>query len=222
MNQLRRSFLTSAIKGPIKWIGVMGVMLLASSCGYTFQTSNSPLAEREGIRKIYVAPFQNNTYTPGVENTVYNALLQVISVHRRVTLVYSPEAADAVLKGSVGEADYIATAANPAYTLQGNYPPGAGVAGVNTNFGNNPLIAQYYAATLACGFTLERVHPSPMQKKIVWSAGFTRSKPFPANNQVGTLGTTSALINQSEFLRAISDVANSVAADMHESMLAMF
>jgi hypothetical protein len=206
----------------IRLAAAFGLLLLASSCGYTLQSSNSPLAEQQGIRKIYVAPFQNNTYTPGVENTIYNAVLQNMSVHRRVTLVYSPEEADAVLKGAVSEADYLATAANPASTLQGNYPPPAGIAVVNPNFLNNPLIAQYYAATLACGFTLERVHPSPIQKKVVWSAGFTRSKPFPANNQVGTLGTTSALINQSEFLRTISDVANSMAADMHESMLAMF
>jgi hypothetical protein len=194
---------------------LISLLLGASGCGYTFQTSNSPLAEREGIRKIYVAPMQNNTYTPGVENVVYNALIQTLSVHRRVTLVSNPHDADAVLKGAVSEADYISTASNPA---QGLNPTDVAQ---NSNF-TNILIAFYYSATLGCGFVLERVDPSPLQKKIVWSAAFTRSKPFAASNQVGVPGTTSALINASEFDRALSDIANSMTGDIHESMLAMF
>jgi Lipopolysaccharide-assembly len=197
-------------------LSILAALLLgASGCGYTFQTSNSPLAEREGIRKIYVAPMTNNTYTPGVENVVYNALVQTLSVHRRVTLVSNAHDADAILKGVVSEADYITTAPVPAQQLQ---PPDIAQ---NPNF-LNILVAQYYSATLGCGFVLERVDPSPLQKKIVWSAAFTRSKPFAASNQVGVPGTTSALINQSEFDRALSDIANSMTGDIHESMLAMF
>jgi hypothetical protein len=56
----------------------------------------------------------------------------------------------------------------------------------------------------------------------LWSGGFSKSKPFPANNQLGVFGTTSALINESEFDRVLRDLAEGIAADMHESMLAGF
>src|ERR1051325_123355 len=90
------------------------ILILGSSCGYTLQTSQSPLSEKEGIRKIYIKPLVNNTYKVGVENMVFNALLKNIVSHRRVSVVGRPEEADAILEGTVGVARYSFLAGNTA------------------------------------------------------------------------------------------------------------
>ena len=125
------------------WIAALALTFFASACGYTLQNSHSPLAEKEGIRRIYVTPLVNNTYTPGVENTIYNALIQTLSVHRRVIIVSHPEGADAVLKGSVTEADFGPSATTPAQNLN---PAGSlGAQDMQANI----LVATEYTATLS-------------------------------------------------------------------------
>ena len=57
---------------------------------------------------------------------------------------------------------------------------------------------------------------------VLWSSSFARSRPFPGNNQIGAFGTTSALINESEFDRSLRDMAESMMADVNEAMFAMF
>jgi hypothetical protein len=190
-----------------------------SGCGYAFQSSKSPLTEKEGIRKVYVSSLVNDTYKAGVEITVYNALLRVLSVHRRIELVGRPEDADAELRGKVIVATYVAGASTPAISL----------VPILTQFGSgdqrsNILIATEYEASLGCTFTLVRRHPNLAlkQKEILWSASFSRGEPFNASNQLGTQGDTSTLINESEFDRALSDLATAMMGDVHESMLAMF
>lgn len=198
-------------------IAMLALTVLGSGCGYTLQNSQSPLADKEGIRKIYVYPLVNNTYTPGVENTLYNALIRTLSVHRRVVLVSRPEDADAVLKGNVTFAFFgpsAQTTANQLYPIQLQPQSGDPLASV--------LVATEYTATLSCSFTLVRPNPGPSQRSLVWSSSFTRAKPFNASNQLGTQGDTSALINQSEFERSLSDLATSMMGDVHENMLAMF
>src|SRR3954469_13362385 len=82
------------------------LLFLGSSCGYTLQTSHSPLREKEGVEKIYIRPLLNNTFKVGVENAVFNALLKNIVAHRRVVIVGRPEEADAILEGTVNIAQY--------------------------------------------------------------------------------------------------------------------
>jgi len=193
--------------------------LLASGCGYTLQTSKSPLTEKEGIHKIYVSPLVNNTYTPGIENTVYNALVEIISVHRRVSLVNNKEDADAILTGKVIIAEFVAGPVSPASSLQ---PSNAFGTGGSTDLRANILVATEYEASLSCSFVLTRAHPEQGKRTILWTSAFTRGKPFAGNNQLGVQGDTSVLINQSEFERALGDLSVSMMGDLHESMLAMF
>ena len=138
---------------------MLALLVFASGCGYTLQTSKSPLTEKEGIRKIYVYPLVNNTYTPGVENTLYNALIQTLSVHRRVTLVSRPEDADAVLRGNVTLAVFGPSSSSPASTLNPTQlqPSSADPLA-------NVLVATEYSASLACNFTLVRPKPGPGQR----------------------------------------------------------
>lgn len=199
-----------------KGIFFFALVASASGCGYTLQNSRSVLAEKEGVRKIYVAPILNNTYKAGVENIVYNALVRTLSVHRRAVLVTREDEADAVLKGMVTQAKFGPSATVPANQLNP----------VNTLSSTDRLstvlVATEYSVALVCSFELRRVHPSAQQKPVVWASSFSRGKPFAAANQLGTLGDTSALINESEFDRALLDLASSMMNDVHESMLAMF
>ncbi|MEK6579060.1 MAG: hypothetical protein AABZ55_07515, partial [Bdellovibrionota bacterium] len=83
-------------------------------------------------------------------------------------------------------------------------------------------VAWEYQAALTCQFDLQRTVIAPGKKPVIWTGGFSRSKPYPGSNQLGPPGTTSALINESEFERALSDLAENMMEDVHESMLAMF
>src|SRR4051812_2105420 len=75
--------------------------LTLSGCGYTLQTSRSPLVDREKISTVYVAPVVNGTLRVGVENMVYNALIKNMSAHKALHLVSKEEEADAVLRSSI-------------------------------------------------------------------------------------------------------------------------
>lgn len=196
----------------------LSILMVAqlTGCGYALQTSHNPLADKEGVRKIYIAPMINNTYKPGVENTVYNAVVQTISVHRRVKIVGRPEDADAILRGYVNLANYVADASSPQSGTTLPYPLPNNIAAESV------LVASEYVATLGCSFSLERVDPGPGQRKILWTSGFSRTAPFGASNTLGTQGSTSSLINESEFERTLTSLASSMSRDMHESMLAMF
>ena len=188
---------------------------LISGCGYSFQYSRNPLATQEGIQKIYVSPIVNTTYKAGIENIVYNSLLRTLVAHGSVILVHSEEEADAILGGVVGGASYGASAATGVSQLN----PG----GLGANLPTRGYsVASEYTASLYCSFTLARRVPRSGHAGVIWSSGFSRSKPFPASNQLDVPGTTSALINESEFDRALSDLAKSMMDDVHESMLAMF
>jgi hypothetical protein len=187
------------------------VAFVAAGCGYTLQGSRSPLLEKEGIRRVFVAPLVNDTFKPGVEGVVYNALIKTLAAHRRVVLVQHRADADAVLTGTVTAAGSAISASTEARNLN---PSGIGPSDIR--------VATEYSATLGCSFKLVRERPRPGKAPTVWQSGYTRSKPFPGANQLGVLGTTSALINESEFDRALFDLANSMMADVHESMLAMF
>lgn len=181
-------------------------------CGYAFQNSRQETpVHQAGVRRVYIAPILNNTYKPGVENVVYNALVRTISAGGRVKVVQRSEDADGVLRGTIQGAAYGASASTTANQV---FPKNKGSSDI--------VVATEYRATLTCDFRLENRVSRPGSNPVLWASGFTRNKAFPGNNQIGVFGTTSALINDSEFDRALHDLADSMMADLHESMLAMF
>lgn len=190
-------------------------MLVSFGCGYTFQNSHNALYLKEDVQKIWVAPIVNATFKPGIENQVYNHLVRTLVAHKKVTLVQNIEEADAILSGTVGGASYGGSAGTAVSSL---YP---------TPLGGSLPTAPYtvfteYVASLSCSFSLSRIREKPGKTGYIWSAGFSRSKPFPGANQLDIPGTTSPLINESEFDRALLDLVRSMMDDVHESMVAMF
>lgn len=192
------------------------LFLALQGCGYTFQSSKNQPFFKERIQKIYVAPVLNNTYKAGVEIVVYNNVVRSLSSHGRVQLVQNLEDSDAILQGRVTEALYTGSGARA--SVSGLNPIGLGANLPTSNY----TINTEYIANLTCSFTLIRKAPALNQSSTLWSANFSRNQLFPASNQLDVPGTTSALINESEFDRALSDIARRMMDDVHESMLAMF
>lgn len=209
------------LRGKIRRVLGLLVLLMGVSlpgCGYSFQHSHNPLLARYGVRKLYVAPLRNDTFKGGVENVVYNELIKVIAANRRVLLVGRREEADAVLQGTVSQAGYTRGGTTTADQL---FPTAAVLPNIPRPSANTP-VATEYQASLAASFTLSLVHPKPGDRAQLWDGSFSRSQVFPGNNQLDVYGTTGHLINESEFDRALRELAESVMANLHESMLAMF
>lgn len=200
--------------------------LMASGCGYTLQTSKGSTLADEGITRIYIAPIKNESFKPGIENLVYNELVQVVAAGRRVRLVEKPEFADAILDGSVAMAEYRPNSTTASGSI---FPTNRNVISI--------AVATEYVASVSCGFTLTRTKAAPAslkkgkltakdlaaaENRIVWTASFSRDKRFPGNNQKAEFGTTSPLINESEFERALKEITRGMMKEVHESMLAMF
>ncbi len=185
------------------------------SCSYQFQNSHNFLAAEEGIQKIYVQPFINQTYSAGIENKLYNDLIRSFVAHRKVTLVNEAHLSDGILSGMIMVASYTADAYTQVSKLNPTYVAEALPA-------KNFLVSTTYLATLECRFTLKRTHEMAQKKTIIWNQDFRQSRLFPASNQVDVPGTTSPFMNESEFERALFELSKSMMNDVHESMLALF
>jgi hypothetical protein len=200
--------------------------LLVSGCGYTLQTSQGVALKAEGVQRIYIAPIKNKSFKPGVENLAYNKLVQAMAAGRRVRLVDHASEADAILEGIVIEAAYSPSNTTSADSI---YPLAPGRTTINIP------VATEYLARVACSFKLKRTGQVPLKAGVklsaqdlqdptpsLWDSSFSKSKRFPGNNQKGEFGSTSPLINESEFDRALDVILKSMMQEVHESMLAMF
>jgi Lipopolysaccharide-assembly len=197
--------------------------LLFQSCGgYYIRRSEGNALEKAGVRQIYISPIENDTYRYGVENVVYNALVRSMASFGGVRVVQDAEIADSVLTGKVTQADAVVAST----TSAGQLNP-INILSASSNhlqffeFGSI-YVASSYNAVLTCSFKLVRRNPGPKDKPVVWSGTFSRSSPYPATNQLGALGTTSALINDSEFDRTVLNVAHDMTIDVREAMVDRF
>jgi TolB-like protein len=83
-----------------------GVLLLVCAsafpgCGYTLSGKNTFLPER--IRVIMVAPFENRTQRPEIEQRVTEEVARELSKRGRYKVVSAREGADALLEGAITE-----------------------------------------------------------------------------------------------------------------------
>lgn len=191
-------------------LGALAALTCVSGCGYSVRTSRSPSRlQSAGVSRIYIHPIRNETLRPSVENAVYSQLVRMLSSTPGVKTVNSPELADAELEGTVLTAQRSVSGEIKASDLN---PKQLGSAQL--------LVASEYQARLECQFSLKGVPSS--RKGEIWKGAFVRSRPFPANSQVGPLGSTGALINESEFERALSEVSSDMMTDVRDSLMQDF
>lgn len=182
-----------------------------SGCGYTLQSTKTNSLHEIGIERVYVAPVKNLSYKPGVENLFYNELTQALLAGKRVRLVDRPEYADAILSASVGTASYVPSATTSSDSI---FPTSISTIQIT--------VATEYQADVSCSFVLNRLKNGTKTGEPIWESTFTRSRRFSASNQKAEYGTTSGLINESEFERSLRLVAHGMMQDVHESMIARF
>ncbi|MBI2711395.1 MAG: hypothetical protein HYX41_00840, partial [Bdellovibrio sp.] len=187
-----------------------------AGCGYAFQSVKDSTLLKEGVKKIYVQPIANITYKPGVENLVYNNLVRSLNAYGRVQIVANKELSDAVLEGVVTNATYGSIASAYVSSMQ---PGGVGATLPTSGFS----VAGAYSATLSCQFKLIRTRIKKKgQARVVWGNSFSYSQPFASANQLDVPGATSPLINDSEFDRALTDMAKNMMDDLNNSLVGGF
>ncbi|MBU6376734.1 MAG: hypothetical protein KGQ59_12100 [Bdellovibrionales bacterium] len=198
----------------LRFTGLLPLMAVftLTSCGYALRTSKSPSRlSAEGVRRVYIHPVVNDTFKPGVENMVFNSVSRSLGGITGVHPTSQLALADAELFGTVVRVDRPVGGLTKASDLSPQ------------NLGSpNILVAVEYQAFLNCRFELRTRSVGANVPKVLWSAEFSRSKPFPGNNQIYSLGSTSALINDSELDRALSDLAEQMGRDVAQSMLDVF
>ncbi len=91
--------------------------LFISGCGYHFAASGDELPQ--DARTIYVARFGNTTRVTGLNDDLMRYIKDEIALHKRLTVVDSPDAADLQLSGDVRLADSAPSNFNNAYEPTG-------------------------------------------------------------------------------------------------------
>lgn len=182
---------------------ILPLLLLVPACGYTLRGNSRVFFENHKIRTLYVAPVRNNSFKAGIEIQIYNSLRKRVAQGGYVRIVDSRDVADAVLNATVLNAGY-----SPAgiTTTDQIAPIGSGP--------KNVQIASEYSVNLSIGFQLVEIKSN----KALWADSVTRTKSFSASTYLGALGTTSALINESDFERSLSELSTGIVMDAEESM----
>jgi hypothetical protein len=182
-------------------------VFLSQGCGYTLRGNSRVFFENNEIRTLYVAPVRNDSFKAGVEITVYNAIRKRIAQGGYVRIVDQKSQADGEIRATILNAMYTPAGITTADQL----------APVQTG-PSNVQIASAYNVNLNISFEME----SLKTKKILWSDSFVRQKSFSASTYLGALGTTSALINESDFERTLGELSSGIVMDAEESMNSIF
>lgn len=183
------------------------LLTLLPACGYNLRGNTRPFFSEHQIHTLFVQPVKNNSYKAGVEVTLFNALRKRIAEGGYVRIVDKADQADAVMKASVEDASYSPGAPTTADQIA---PLLAGKKEVQ--------VAKTYNVNLRVSFSFVQVHPD----KLLWGDQLSRTKSFEASTYIGARGSTSALINESEFERTLADLSVSIVTDAEESINSIF
>jgi hypothetical protein len=183
------------------------IPVVFSSCGYTLRGNSRVFFDKNEIRTLYVAPVKNNSYKAGAEITVYNALRKRIAQGGYVRIVDERDRADAEIRSTVLTAGYSPVGITTADQI----------APIQTG-PSNVQIASAYNVNLDISFELEAMK----RHQILWRDSIARQKSFSASTYLGSLGTTSGLINESDFERTLGELSVGIVMDAEESMNSIF
>lgn len=219
------------------------IFTLMSSCaGYQFRSEKDSALLKEDIKSIYIKAMINDSHKSGVEHLIASNLKEKLQSSGGVRIVLEEKDADAVLEAHILKAQSRAVTAIPSENLY--HPDVKNVA--------KALVGSEYEALLTCEFTLKKTEKtrgglSPSERasalleqnekilsqneplkeevkmeKTIFSKSFSNARRFLASNQKASYGTTSALITESEFDRALELLAKAQMLDVQDSLLSRF
>lgn len=196
----------------IKFLSLILVLNLGA-CGYTLRGNSRPFFARYGIKTLYIPPVRNDSYKAGAEITIYNALRKKLAEGGYVSIIDDAKLSDAKFSATVVDASYAPLAITTADQIGSAAQVAPLVKGPTT-----VQIASSYNVTFTVRFLLE----DSKGGKRLWTDTLTRQKSFVATTYIGTLGSTSALINDSDFERSLSELSIGLVGDAEELINSIF
>lgn len=184
------------------------VAAMVSGCGYSWQGINNPW-RAHGVERIYVRTLTNNTLIAGAEVPFTSALVKQFVQGKRLLLVGREEDADAVLLGTLLQAESRINTDTTVSQIS---------RATETRGFSEMVIASDYVAVATIDVQLVRRR----DKRMLWNQSFSGSKIYPGNNRFGVQGSTSSLINSSQEAMALSDLSVLLASDAYDTMLEAF
>ncbi len=204
-------------------------MLAISGCGFSIRKTDDTRFAAWGIQKIFVPAIRNDSSYAWLDAIVRNEWMKRLNTGGAVQTVSSIQNADSKLLVHVTEA----TRPGAAPTSTNQLSP-SGTVRAGTQF------FSMYSAHLVMRIELIQLRtpvatfkpslpadtpasvsspPSPTPPSTVKFQGTaSRDLPFPSNTRVSYLGTTSALINQSETERAMTELTEQLVLDLYFQM----
>ncbi|MGK5086941.1 hypothetical protein WDW86_05240 [Bdellovibrionota bacterium FG-2] len=180
---------------------LLPALFLLQGCGYTLRTSRSQFVENAKIKTIFLSAVTNNSFKPGVDSVVFNAAVKMFSSSAILKMVHSEEQADVILNMVVLVADFGPVASRSVPIGKFAYQA-----------------ATQYTARLQVAFGLFRRNPITGKGVPIWGTTLIREVSFAASAGSGVAGTTNALTNETEFDRALSEMAQGLMIDVQETM----
>jgi hypothetical protein len=185
-------------------------LTLQACGGYHFRSASQSNLKAIGVEKIFIRGIKNESFKPGVEHLIMQALTRGLLTSGSVKLVQDEKEADAVLEGRILIAQYRAIVRTTSGAI---YPSSVSV--------GRAQIATEYEASLECEFVLKR-GGGVVDVEPLFNQTFSNQRRFAGSNQKASYGTTSPLVNESEFGRALGELSTSMMRDVQESLLSRF
>ena len=184
-------------------------------CSYKFQSAVNPWQEYS-IKTVYIKIISNNSLRAGEEVHFTSAFVKTFSRGNKLKVVNDSKNADVVVNASIENiASTISSSTNVPTLTQDKV--------ASQKLSDMVVATEYIAtATVAVQLTKGENNLNPKIPSVLLVQNFTRQKIYPANTQFGLPGTTSVLINDSQFQLALNEIATGISADAYDTMLEYF
>jgi hypothetical protein len=184
-------------------------LLFFCHCGYHFSHQDQILKKTHQIERLYIKPIQNKTLRAGIEAIAHKQIFSLFSQDKRIQLVSQENLADASLAISIEQILIQGIAESSVSTLS---PQGVGDSLPTAGF----AVFTNYAASLDCSFQLIK------KTKPIWKENFNRRQNFASSIQLGTPGTSSQVIHETEIERVLNDICSFIGTDAKDAMMSLF
>ncbi len=189
--------------------------MFLSGCAYQFQGTENPWKDKS-VETVYINIMTNNSLRSGEEVPFTSAFIKTFSRGNKLKVVNDSKRADLVVNATIENITSTISSSTNVPTLTKDK--------LASQTLSDMVIATEYAATATVSVSLtkgENNH-NPKVPAVLLTQNFSRIKIYPGNSQFGLQGTTSVLINESQFQMALNEIATGISADAYDTMLEYF